>query len=322
MAASQLLDTVLLLALPASGKSEARTFMGTLTPEQCVEEFHIGPTVQLDDFPYVHLMRRVDEELYKLGKEGLFFWSPDRTFKNQIDWGTLIHLVNEDYAWLRAGQAPSPDDPGEWILDRIERARLAAWGAPVISLLSADVRATVAAGLQQEAAELVKERQELCAIDLTGKTVVIEFARGGGQGSRMPIEAPCGYQYSLSQLSDDILSRSSILYIWVTPEESRRKNDARADPDDPGSILNHGVPMEVMLWEYGCDDMDHLINTSPVPGHVSIIARGKQYDLQVTRFDNRNDLTTFVRDPRETWKEEDIKAIHEELKITMARLAK
>ena len=321
MAASQLLDTVLLLALPASGKSEARTFMSSLTPDQCVDEFHMGPTVQLDDFPYVHLMRRVDEELYKLGQEGLFFWSPDRTFKDMIDWGTLIHLVNEDYAWLRSGKAPSTDDPGEWILDRIEQARLAARGAPAISRLTPDVRATVAAGLRTEAADLLKERQEQNAIDLEGKTIVIEFARGGPQGSRMPIEAPCGYQYSLSQLSDDILSRSAILYIWVTPEESRRKNDARADPDDPGSILNHGVPMEVMLWEYGCDDMEHLIQTSPVEGHVCIIARGKQYNLKVTRFDNRDDLTTFVRTPRETWKEEDIKAIHEELKVTMARLA-
>ena len=79
--------------------------------------------------------------------------------------------------------------------------------------------------------------------------------------------------------------------------------------------------MEVMLWEYGTDDMDHLIDTSPVPGRVAILARGKQYNLKVTRFDNRDDLTTFVRDPRETWKEEDIKAIHEELKVTMARLA-
>ncbi len=318
--AAKLLDTVLLLALPASGKSEARTFMSSLSPEQCVEEFHMGPTVQLDDFPYVHLMRRVDEELYKLGQEGLFFWSPDRTFIDMIDWGTLIHLLNEDYANMRAGTPYTTDDAGEWILDRLERARLAARGKPIISLMDAETRATVAAGIRDEAADTLKERADLCKEDLEGKTIVIEFARGGPQGSRMPIEAPCGYQYSLSQLSDDILSRSSILYIWVTPEESRRKNDERADPDDPGSILNHGVPMEVMLWEYGCDDMEHLIQTSPVEQHVCIIARGKQYNLKFTRFDNRNDLTTFVRTPRETWKEEDMKAIHEELKVCMARL--
>ena len=167
---------------------------------------------------------------------------------------------------------------------------------------------------------MVEERRAQCAIDLTGKTIVIEFARGGPQGSRMPIEAPNGYQYSLSQLSDDILGRSAILYIWVTPEESRRKNDARADPDNPGSILFHGVPMEVMLWEYGCDDMDYLLENSPVQGKLAFLARGKQYNLRVGRFDNRVDKTTFVRDPKEEWKEEDIEAIHVELKKAMAQL--
>ena len=60
---SNVLDVVLLLALPASGKSEVRRYMASLTPEQCRNEFHLGPTVQLDDYPYVHMMRRVSQEL-------------------------------------------------------------------------------------------------------------------------------------------------------------------------------------------------------------------------------------------------------------------
>ena len=39
--AANLLDTVLLLALPASGKSEVRTYMSTLSQEQCENEFHV-----------------------------------------------------------------------------------------------------------------------------------------------------------------------------------------------------------------------------------------------------------------------------------------
>jgi len=45
----QLLDVVLLLALPASGKSEIRRYLGSLTPEQCRNDMHLGQTVDLDD---------------------------------------------------------------------------------------------------------------------------------------------------------------------------------------------------------------------------------------------------------------------------------
>ena len=56
---------VLLQALPASGKSEVRNFMAHVEPERLQNEFHIGENLQLDDFPYVHMMRRIDEELAK-----------------------------------------------------------------------------------------------------------------------------------------------------------------------------------------------------------------------------------------------------------------
>ena len=48
---------VLLQALPASGKSEVRNFMANIEPERLKQEFHIGENLQLDDFPYVHMMR-------------------------------------------------------------------------------------------------------------------------------------------------------------------------------------------------------------------------------------------------------------------------
>ena len=54
---------VLLQALPASGKSEVRNFMAHVEPERLRDEFHIGANLQLDDFPYVHMMRRIDNEL-------------------------------------------------------------------------------------------------------------------------------------------------------------------------------------------------------------------------------------------------------------------
>ncbi|RME23860.1 MAG: DUF3783 domain-containing protein, partial [Deltaproteobacteria bacterium] len=102
------LDTVLLLALPASGKSEVRRYLAHLPADECRREFHLGPTVQLDDFPYVHMMRRIDEELKKLGAEYVFFQSPEKPFRDTRDWLTLIELVNEDYFDLVANRRPEP----------------------------------------------------------------------------------------------------------------------------------------------------------------------------------------------------------------------
>ena len=99
---AKILETVLLLALPASGKSEVRRYLHHLSPAQCRDEFHMGPTVQLDDYPYVHLMRCIDDALAELGKPRPFFHAADKPFQDPHDWGTLIELVNEDYADLVA----------------------------------------------------------------------------------------------------------------------------------------------------------------------------------------------------------------------------
>ena len=94
---ADILDTVLLLALPASGKSEVRRYLDLVDSDSRVGDFHLGPTVQLDDFPYVHLMRRCDESLRAIGEPSIFFEADDQPFRDARDWGTLIELVNEDY---------------------------------------------------------------------------------------------------------------------------------------------------------------------------------------------------------------------------------
>ena len=82
---SKLLDTVLLLALPASGKSEVRKYLDGLSPVQCREEFHMHQAVQLDDYPYVHFMHRIDDELAASGGLRPFYKGPNVTAARGLD---------------------------------------------------------------------------------------------------------------------------------------------------------------------------------------------------------------------------------------------
>jgi hypothetical protein len=297
---SRLLDTVLLLALPASGKSEVRTFLANLPEAVCRDDFHMGPTVQLDDYPYVHMMRRVDEVLRGAGRDGVYFQANDRPFQDPRDWGTLIELLNEDFTALTTRPSFGGESAARHVMARMDAAADRAGSAPKVAPLPAEVHDLLARELEPEFRKLVDDL-EAAWTDLDGRTIVIEFARGGPEGATMPLPAPLGYAHSLARLSPEILERASILYIWVTPEESRRKNVERTDPNDPGSILNHGVPEAVMRGDYGCDDMAHLIETSDRPGTVRVAAHDRVFHVPVARFDNRVDRTTFVRKGPANW---------------------
>lgn len=299
------IDVLLLTALPASGKSEVRRYLAGLTPEQCEQQFGIGHTVQLDDYPYVHMMRRVSQELRAQGEDPVFFDSDNLPMKNPLDWGTLMELLNEDYDDLVNKNRPAPECAVGWLMDRFDANREKV-GAPAFwKVLSDKSKTAVTEPLRPESEKLLADKVAEVPDTLEGKTVVVEFARGGADGSTMPLQDPWGYQYSFRMLSEAMLEKSCILYIWVSPEESRRKNDARTDPDDPGSILHHGVPIEVMLGDYGCDDMVHLLETSEKPDTVTVKAHGKTFHLPLGRFDNRVDRTTFIREDEAKWSDED-----------------
>ena len=319
---AQLLDVVLLLALPASGKSETRRYLASLTPEQCVNDMHLGPTIQLDDYPYVHLMRCVSQELRKLGQDGVFFDSMDLPMKQPLDWGTLIELLNEDFAELMAHRRPAAASAAAWLLDRFDRARAKVGAEAVFGRLPKDVRAKLEQAIESEAKGILEERQAAAGEKLEGRTIVIEFARGGAHGAVPPLAPPMGYAYSLACLSDEILLRASILYVWVTPEESRRRNTERTDPNDPGSILNHGVPIAVMMGDYGTDDMSWLLEHSGRTDTVKVDARGKTHYLPAVRFDNRDDKTSFVRSDPATWSKDKVAALHAGLSEGLGRLVR
>ena len=313
-------DCILLLALPASGKSEIRKYIAGLPEDVCRKDFHLGPTVQLDDFPYVHIMRRIDDELALMNQERLFFHSPQKPFKDSRDWGTLIHLLNEDYEALVKRSAEKKGNAVESLLGRIESAGRKAGIGKRIENLTKGTKSKLIEKLEEEVSKTFSEKESERFESLEGKTLVVEFARGGPHGSSMPLPPPLGYGYSLSILHPELLKIASILYVWVTPEESRRKNEERGDPRDPGSILHHCVPIEVMMNDYGCDDMDYLERQSPEQGTILIEGHGRKWKIPMARFDNRVDRTSFVRKSKDLWKEDEIKNLHEGLKNSFQSL--
>ncbi len=283
----------------------------------------MGTTVQLDDYPYVHLMRSISNELRNLGEDGVFFDADHLPMKEPRDWGTLIELVNEDFADLTAQRIVDPRRPSFWMLERLDAARAKVGAPEPFRVMTDEVRRKLTDAISDECEAIIRDKNAVIPESLEGKTVVMEFARGGKQGSPMPLHPPYGYRYALSTLSDEILSRAAICYVWVTPEESRRKNIERARPAKAASTfmsLSHCVPEEVMLNEYGCDDMAWLIETSDMPNSVKIETRGCIHYLPVAFFDNRVDKTSFVRGDKSEWKRQDVEALHDDLAKAFKRL--
>jgi hypothetical protein len=312
---SPIIDVLLLLALPASGKSEIRRYLEHLGARR--RELHLGPTVQLDDYPYVHLMRRVSTEQRRLEARPTFFESEEAPFLDPRDWLTLVHLVDEDFAGL-GRVTRHPADPSR-LLDRLEAARRL---AGIRSPMTGEERTELEQALSADAIDLAQGLPTPADDELRESTILIELARGGPDGAAPPLPFPFGYQHSLAALSPAILSRASILYVWVTPEESRRRNRERAIPGPEGdaSILHHGVPERVMRDDYGMDDIEWLAGSSPEPGTIAIDAGGDTHLLPFARFDNRVDRTSFLRADPDGWPPEAIATLHAELAGALGRI--
>jgi hypothetical protein len=327
---TQLLDTILLFSLPASGKSEVRRYLASLTPDQCRNDFHLGPTLQLDDYPYVHLMHRIDDELKANGLDYVYYHGPKRPFRDNWTWAVLIELLNEDHANLEASRQTEVASAAQHLFDRLDAAHARVGIPQPLGEIPHRIRVRLANVLEAECRAELDALNRQNALDKAGHTLVIEAARGGTHGSAFPLCPPHGYETAFQTLSPAILEKASVLYVWVEPAESRRKNIERGRPDGPGSILHHSVPMEVMLGQYGCDDMAWLMAQSDRPGSIRVertVQEGSRYvtrayHLPVARFDNRIDLTTFVREDQKLWKPADIQAIHSGLKQAFDQLAK
>lgn len=315
----KLIDTLLLFSLPASGKSEVRRYLASLTAEQCRDDFGLGPTAQLDDYPYVHFMHRIDDELAAAGWKHLYYKGATRPFQDDWSWAVLIELLNEDYQNLVTGRQVEVPSAAQHLFDRLDIAHGKVGLAQPLGEVPWRIRRKVGEALEHEIRAELDGLNRQAALGTDGKTIVIEAARGAANGAAYPLMPPYGYDTAFQRLSPAILERSHVLYVQVDPKESRRKNIERGRPDGQGSILHHSVPMEVMLGQYGTDDMSWLESQSDQPGTIRverlIETDGKWatrvFHLPVGRLDNREDLTTFVREPREQWSAADVQRLHE-----------
>ena len=317
---AEIFDTLLLLALPASGKSEVRNFLTNKDPEL----FHMGETIQLDDYPYVHIQLVIDEALKAMGEPRIYHHEDDAGGRNgpfidAYDWSALIELLNEDYHEILVGKAENPKFAAIRLFERLDAASVRVGGEAKIATLSPEVRSHLEEKLESEARELFDDKIKNVLKSREGKTIVIEFSRGGPVGVR-PLPEHYGYAGSLPCLSDELLKRAAILYIWVTPEESRRKNRDRARPGEDKSILFHGTPESVMLQDYGSDDMLELMEASDRENMLKIVKGDRVFYVPVSRFDNRRDLTTFARKDPKDWKPEEIQALDDGIRDAALKL--
>jgi hypothetical protein len=109
------------------------------------------------------------------------------------------------------------------------------------------------------------------------QTLIIEFSRGTSHG---------GYKRAFEHLSKTIAERMAILYIDVSWEESRRKNQNRFNPEKPDSILEHGLPEYKIEKLYRYSDWDEISNNHPERIQIQDCA------VPYLVFENEDDVTS------------------------------
>ena len=320
---NKVLPILMFCALPASGKSESRRFFKSLTPQE-MTQFHLGDSsTQVDDYPYVDALEKIDVFCKETLDTTIFKDPNTRLFLNGYEWGVLTYLINEDYLDIKKLDNKIPEeyekDPVKWLFDRYDAASEKTGKVPRrFEELEKKSDKAKFAEFKKKCYELCKtllhDKYDNIPKSLEGKTIIFEFSRGGEKGSTFPLAAPYGYQYTLSLFDDEILNNANILYIWVTPEQSFNKNKQRALEGLQGKSqtvstqlsLNHGVPDTVMNHEYGVDDFEYLISQSKNGKYLPIMKNGKEFKVKAGRLDNRTDLTSDFRKPQKDWTKEQI----------------
>ena len=101
--AHEVLELILLLGRPASGKSEIIDYLQRLDPAERLRRLHVGELRVLDDFPLLWAWFEEDAILEAMGRPRLHT-TPDNSFLGNHLWEVLIRRLGLEYEKLRAGQ--------------------------------------------------------------------------------------------------------------------------------------------------------------------------------------------------------------------------
>ena len=148
VSSTPLIDTLLLVGLPASGKSVLGRLLTASSDDLPELGVRFGPALHLDDYLYVRIMWRICETLHDRGHQPLFLEPDGLRFLDPREWGTLVNLLNEEYADLERPSA-GPGDPAAWVLDRLETAHVGAGMPAALADLQPDIRGALVSAIEE-----------------------------------------------------------------------------------------------------------------------------------------------------------------------------
>jgi len=101
---SERFEVIILIGRPAAGKSEVIDFLKRTDAVTRERRFHIGPFVELDDFPYVWETFEIDDLLERLGQPRVFT-TPDYFFTGEHLWNLFIERLGLEFRKFLARDA-------------------------------------------------------------------------------------------------------------------------------------------------------------------------------------------------------------------------
>ena len=93
---SERFETIILIGRPAAGKSEVIDFLKNTAEPERSRRFHIGPFVEIDDFPFVWESFEIDDLLEKLGQPRVFT-TKDYYFLGDHVWDLFIERIGLEF---------------------------------------------------------------------------------------------------------------------------------------------------------------------------------------------------------------------------------